>query len=37
LESYIEQKQKDVRTKETKRPSNRRRRLRIYIPSLPLK
>jgi hypothetical protein len=37
LEEYIEQEQKEIRIKETVPPSNRRRRLRIYIPSLPLK
>ena len=37
LEHYIEQEQKAFRIKETARPSNRQRMLRIYIPSLPLK
>lgn len=37
LETYIEQEQKAFRIKETARPSNRRRMLRVYIPSLPLK
>jgi hypothetical protein len=37
LEPYIEQEQKAFRIKETARPCKRRRRLRIYIPSLPLK
>lgn len=37
LEPYIEQEQKAFRIKETARPSNRRRMLRVYIPSLPLK
>jgi hypothetical protein len=37
LELYIEQEQKACGIKETARPCNRRRRLRIYIPSLPLK
>jgi hypothetical protein len=37
LKPYIEQEKKDIRIEETVRPSNRRRRLRIYIPSLTLK
>jgi hypothetical protein len=37
LKPYIEQEKKDIRIDETAPPSNRRRRLRIYIPSLTLK
>jgi hypothetical protein len=37
LNPYIEQEKKDIRIEETARPSNRRRKLRIYIPSLTLK
>jgi hypothetical protein len=37
LKPYIEQEKKDIRIEETARRSNRRRRLRIYIPSLRLK
>ena len=37
LKPYIEQEKKGIRIEETARPSRRRRRLRIYIPSLTLK
>ena len=37
LEPYIEQEQEAFKIKETARPCNRRRALRIYIPPLPLK
>ena len=37
LKPYIEQEKKDITIEKTPRPSNRRRRLRIYIPSLTLK
>ena len=37
LKPCIEQEKRDIRIEETARPSNRRRRLRIYIPSLKLK
>jgi hypothetical protein len=37
LKPFIEQEKRDIRIEETARPSNRRRRLRIYIPSLKLK
>jgi hypothetical protein len=37
VKPYIEQEKKDIGIEETARPSNRRRRLGIYIPSLTLK
>jgi hypothetical protein len=37
LEPYIQQEEKEIRrTEETARSSNRRRKIRIFFPSLPL-